>query len=204
VFFTRAKFFSFFMMKLFFLLFEVSPSLIIIPQTRQLFQSEKKVRKNQRSPFHSARSFEEEENSVDRVLSLSFSPSLLCVSVLSSSLCFLFLPFHAAHTKRGKKGANVFLILSLPSTYTHTERRNGRRSNPSGHRGRRRPSRPEVANRRVVQTKVRGVFEGVRGVCGTHRRRRNWGETLHGAVFRLLVVRGPLRGWTDDEAHELN
>ena len=65
------------------------------------------------------------------------------------------------------------------------------------------PVDPKDANRRSVQTKVRGVFESVRGVCGTHRRRRNGRETLHGAVFRLLVMRGPLRGWTDDEAHEL-
>merc|ERR1712072_9343 len=83
------------------------------------------------------------------------------------------------------------------------KRRHGKRSHPSGHRGRRRSSRPEDANRRIVQTKVRGVFESVRGVCGTHRRRRDWGETLHRAVFRLLVMCGPLRGWTDDETHEL-
>merc|ERR1712072_1148066 len=67
-----------------------------------------------------------------------------------------------------------FSLLSFSLLNTRRlKRRHGKRSHPSVHRGRRRSSRPEDANRRIVQTKVRGVFESVRGVCGTHRRRRD-------------------------------
>ena len=109
----------------------------------------------------------------------------------------------ALREKLTRRSFLFFLFFSLLNNARRLKRRHGKRSHPSGHRGCRRSSRPEDANRRSVQTKVRGVFESVRGVCGTHRRRRDWGETLHRAVFRLLVMCGPLRGWTDDETHEL-
>ena len=142
--------------------------------------------------------FERKERPRRRGLLLSFQKSFLFFA-----LSRVFQKSPLSGKKLTRRSFLFFLFFSLLNNARRLKRRHGKRSHPSGHRGCRRSSRPEDANRRSVQTKVRGVFESVRGVCGTHRRRRDWGETLHRAVFRLLVMCGPLRGWTDDETHEL-